>query len=152
MNRPAEPFQLPFDVPALNLRMNDWIIPRPCKRAPLRVVRRLGPAEADELLDHLNGIPFVTQPAPEPIDVDQALAVLESDAPLPKEPEAYSLTRNRPLASSRWWHQHKRLNARVNKQVCQKVPVPCKRCGESFFREHIRQTNCRPCIQIRKGG
>jgi len=97
-----------------------------------------------------------TVPEPRDNDVDRALAVLESDAELPKEPTARGwvgeIHNGRPgpvsyRAFRRWRRATRRLQTRRNREIMDTVPVPCRGCGTLFNRTRTPlQQRCPDCI------
>jgi hypothetical protein len=98
---------------------------------------------------------------PERIDVDRALAILEGDDELTREPDVRLFVRWPVFARtdqiamavpreqfSRGINQVYRLRKAFRRWACENVAVPCRRCGSEFYREKIRQVNCRPCIEL----
>lgn len=91
------------------------------------------------------------------IDVDRALAILEGDAPLVPEPRAWSFVDKHGVGIGipskrfmRAYYAHRRICAKVHRELRELLPVTCRICGRSFMRNTINQKRCTACVKAGK--
>lgn len=85
--------------------------------------------------------------------LDAALARLESGEPLPKEPGILELKERGLLAYGQFYRlirAGEAIKRKINRDICERVPVECAYCGAMFTRKRIDQKRCQECIDRAK--